>query len=146
MKLLLQVLEVDNSSSIPQTDINYAIVEITDEVQQYLAKRKALFEVSKTYSDDLAGMRFWGCSFITFHDKIVDEDEKIIDEDERHIFDEQGYWIVPDDFANDIESAECEFTQVVLDGESWYVTANEKDTGVEIKTREIPHDLSKLSA
>jgi hypothetical protein len=141
MKILVQVNTIDGEAN---SDINYAIIEVTDEMQQYLAKRKALFEASLQYAEDLSDMRFWGCAFITFHNNI--DLDTVMSEDEQHLFDEKGHWAVPDDFANDEESSEWELEQVVLDGESWYVTANEKDTGVEIKTREIPHDLSKLSA
>lgn len=134
MKLLVQVSTIDGER---ETDIQYAIIEVNAETQEYLTKRKVLFAASKNFAEDLSDMRFWGCSFVTFHGNI-DLDE-LIDEDEQHTFDEQGYWEVSDDFANDEEVSEWEFEQVVLDGDSWYITANEKGTGVEIKTREIPY-------
>ncbi|MCK9567500.1 hypothetical protein M0R72_00960 [Candidatus Pacearchaeota archaeon] len=141
MKILIQVNTIDGEL---ETDIQYAVVEVNPEMQQYLTQRLALFNASKQFATDLSDMRFWGCAFITFHSNI--DLDTLLGEDEQHVFDEQGYWAVVDDFANDEEASEWEFEQVVLDGDGWYVTANEKDTGVEIKTREIPYDLSQLSA
>lgn len=139
MKLLVQVSTIDGER---QAGIIYAVIEVTDATTEYLTTGKALFTASKQFADHLATMRFWGCSFITFYNDL--DLSKFIDENEKHLFDELGYWAVSDDFAKDVEEVECEFEQVVLDGDSWYVTANEKDTGVEVKTREIPYDCSKL--
>ena len=137
MKLLVQVNTIDGER---ETAIGYAIVAVTAEMQEYMAKRRALFAASKNFADDLSDMRFWGCDFITFHGDI--DLDTVMSEDEQHMFDEKGYWEVSDDFefANDEEVVEWEFEQVVLDGDSWYVTANEKDVGVEVKTREMPHE------
>jgi len=141
MKLLVQVNTIDGER---ETSIGYALVEMNNETVEYLTKRRALFEASKKFADDLSDMRFWGCEFITFHGDI--DLDAVMSEDEQHLFDERGYWEVSDDFSftNAEEAVEWEFEQVVLDGDSWYVTANEKDVGTEIQTREIPHELSKL--
>jgi hypothetical protein len=138
MKLLLQVSTVDGDL---EAEINYAIVEISDEVKQYLVQRLALFNAVKQISDDLADLRFWGCDFITFYNNL--DLSKVMDEDEENLFGEQGYWEVPDDFANDEEAADWELVRLVLDGESCNISANEND-GVEIITRDVPFTLLGL--
>ena len=138
MKILLQVITVDCDL---ETEIKYAIVKINDEIKQYLAQRLALFNIAKQFADDISDIRFWGCSFITFHKNI--DLSALLDEDEEHVFDEQGYWEVPDDFANDEEAADCELERVSLDSDGWNVSANE-NYGVEVTTRDVPFALFGL--
>jgi len=138
MKLLLQVSTVDGDL---EAEIKYAIVEIDNEVKQYLAQRLALFSAVKQIADDLADLRFWGCDFIAFYSNL--DLSTVMNEDEENLFSEQGYWEVPDDFANEEEAADWELTCLVLDGESCNVSANESD-GVEIITRDIPFTLLGL--
>jgi hypothetical protein len=134
MKLLVQVNTV---AGLLESEVQYAIIEVTSEMQEYLTKRRALFTASQQYADDLWDMRFSGCAFVTFYDNI--DLDAVMDESEQHLLEQHGYWKVSDDFANDEEASECECTQVVLDGDTWYITTYETSTLVEVKTREIPY-------
>jgi len=144
MKLLLQVSGVDATES----DINYATIEIDDEVKQYLAKRQSLFVTAQQFAEDLMDLRFVACSFITFYNNI--DLDFVMGKGEQKEFEGQGYWKIPDDLPTEssVLAEQIQSETLILDDESFYIIAfdgmaNDED-GSDVMTREVPFVLLGL--
>jgi hypothetical protein len=128
MRLLLRV----------PIEISCALVDINDETIKYLLARRAVFTTAKALLADLADMRFWW-PFATFHTSLLDLISEL-DEDEEHLFVEQGYWEVSDDFCKDADVSNVEYDQIVIDKDGFYLSAHKKH-GLGIITRNVPFSV-----
>lgn len=147
-KLLLQL-----SAGDFETEVSYALVELSDEMKQYLYLRRALFngvsgalsEASSEDDNDMNGISFTGFRFIKFYEDL-DIDAIIgMGTNDREKFDELGYWEVPDvfddgsDINDGFDPIELE-PLLVLDSDTWCVSVTDEH-GIESSTWEIPYHI-----
>lgn len=138
--ILIQVLD-------PDEQVKFAIVDISDEVKEYLNIRKTLLTgVRQALStivgddEDLNDIRFSGFDFVSFYGNDLDISSVVPNVEE---FYKTGYCLVPDDFAEDVEEMEIEYHMFVIMSKTWYVQVNTLDTSC-VDTIEIPYNILEV--